>query len=342
MLIRQSAATMTTRPLTILDVAAEAGVSKSTVSLVLQGSDRIKAETAERVREAARKLGYVYNRRAGELRRQSSNTVGVLINDLMNPFFAEILVGLERRLVDAGYIVLMAHTSESLERQQQVLTAMREHNAAGIALCPVLGTPASLPELVQSWGIPLVVMVRTLGAGSYDFAGSDNELGVRLATRHLLARGHRRIGFLGGHRGPVLEQRLQGYKAALAEADIGFDEQLTWAADPTRQGGHAAMMSLLDARPEVSAAVSYNDLVAFGALSALGERGRHAGDDFALMGFDNVLDASHSNPPLSTVDIRPSDLGEQAAALLLGRIDTPDRPQQHYLAEPRVILRQTA
>src|SRR5512134_658756 len=115
-----------TRPMTILDIAAEAKVSKSTVSLVLQGSDLIRDATAERVREAARRLGYVYNRRAAELRRQASNTVGVVINDLMNPFFAEVLVGIERKLVDAGYIVLMAHTHEDLDRQRKVLASMRE------------------------------------------------------------------------------------------------------------------------------------------------------------------------------------------------------------------------
>lgn len=330
------------RPITILDVAAEAEVSKSTVSLVLQGSELIRKETADRVREAARKLGYVYNRRAGELRGGASKTIGVVINDLMNPFFAEVLVGLERKLVDAGYIVFMAHTNENLQRQEQVLTTMREHNAAGIALCPALGTPASLTKAVKAWGLPLVVIVRTLGSGSYDFAGSDNERGVEIATDHLLSAGHRRIGFLGGQSGPVLEQRLHGYKAALAKAGIGFDEQLVFAANPTRQGGHDTMIELLAAKPAVQAAVCYNDLVAFGALSALGERGLRAGKDFALMGFDNVLDAAHSNPPLSTIDIRPEDLGEQAAALLLARIAEPDLPRQRYLAEPRLILRQSA
>jgi LacI family transcriptional regulator len=309
---------------------------------VLQGSELIRKETADRVREAAKKLGYVYNRRAGELRGGNSKTVGVVINDLMNPFFAEVLVGLERKLVEAGYIVFMAHTSESQERQQQVLTTMREHNAAGIALCPVLGTPASLPKAVKAWGMPLVVMVRTLGSGSYDFAGSDNERGVELAAAHLLSAGHRRIGFLGGQIGPVLEQRLNGYKSALAKAGVAFDPHLVFAANPTRQGGHDTMVELLAARQFINAAVCYNDLVAFGALSALGERGLHAGKDFALMGFDNVLDAAHSNPPLSTVDIRPGDLGEQAAALLLARIAEPGRARQRFLAEPRLVLRQSA
>lgn len=329
------------RNVTILDVAAAADVSKSTVSLVLQGSELIRAETAERVRAAARKLGYVYNRRAAELRRKSSNTIGVIINDLMNPFFAEVLVGLERKLVDAGFTVLMAHTSEDLKRQERVLLTMREQHAAGIALCPALGTPSSLTRTVKSWGIPLVVMVRTLGNGTYDFAGSDNARGVQIAVEHLIAAGHRRIGFLGGQSGPVLEQRLSGYKMALAAAGIDFDSELVIAAKLTREGGHGAMASLLALRPRVKAAVCYSDLVAFGALSALGESGMRPGADFALMGFDNVLDAAHSNPPLSTVDVRPSELGEQAASILLARIEDPGHSRRQHVITPQLVLRQS-
>jgi LacI family transcriptional regulator len=330
------------RPVTILDVAAAAKVSKSTVSLVLKDSPLIPAETSERVREAAARLGYVYNRRAGQMRGRSSNTIAVVINDLMNPFFAEILVGVERKLVEAGYIVLMAHTNEDVDRQQQVLQAMREQGAAGMVLCPAFGTPRSLPKEVQSWGIPLVVMVRTLGPGSYDFAGADNERGVFAATRHLLDAGHKRIGFLGGKTGVVLEQRLKGYKAALAERSLEFDEELLVGSSPTRQGGYESMNVLLRTTPRATAAVCYNDIVAFGAMSALGERGLRAGSDFALMGFDNVQDAAHSNPPLSTVDIRPSELGEHAAAVLLARIEEPHRARQLYLAEPKLLLRQSA
>ncbi|WP_280154184.1 LacI family DNA-binding transcriptional regulator [Piscinibacter sp. XHJ-5] len=329
------------KSITIHDVAKAADVSKSTVSLVLQGSPLIRDETAERVREAARKLGYVYNRRAAELRRQASNTVGVVINDLMNPFFAEVLVGIERRLVDAGYIVLMAHTHESLDRQRKVLASMREQNAAGLIICPAFDTPRTLTKEVQAWGIPLVVMVRSLGAGSYDYAGSDNERGVLLAMRHLLARGHKRIGFLGGRSGVVYEQRLRGYAGALEEAGIRLDERLIIASDPSRQGGSDAMAAMLRIKLKITAAVCYNDITAFGALATLGEHGLRAGTDFALIGFDNVLAAAHSNPPLTTVDIRPDDLGEHAAAALMARIENPQLKRQVYLAEPRLVLRQS-
>src|SRR6218665_2982873 len=141
-----------THPVTILDVAAEANLSKSTVSLLLKGSPLIRAETAARVRAAASKLGYVYNSRAGELRDGTSKTIGVVVNDLANPFFAEILVGVERKLVEAGDIVL---------------ETMGEKGGAGIVLCPAYGTPRTLTKEVEAWGIPLVVMVRTLGPGKY-------------------------------------------------------------------------------------------------------------------------------------------------------------------------------
>lgn len=327
--------------ITILDVAKEAKVSKSTVSLVLQGSNLIREKTAEKVREAARKLGYVYNRRAAELRGQSSNTIGVVINNLMNPFFAEVLVGIERKLVDAGYIVLMANTHENTSRQEQVLASMREHKTAGIILCPALGTAKSVPKQVQSWGIPLLVMVRSLGQGNYDYVGSDNESGVKLATQHLLASGHTKIGFLGGRAGVVYDQRLRGYSKALLAAGIKINERFIVESDPSRAGGYEAMKATLAMRHRPTAAVCYNDITALGALAALGDDGLRAGRDFALLGFDNVIDTAHSNPPLSTIDVRPGDLGEQAASALLTRIADPTIARQVHLAQPQLLLRQS-
>src|SRR5258706_5664158 len=272
------------RPVTILDVAEAAGVSKSTVSLVLQGSPLIREETAAKVRKVAASMGYVYNRRAAQLRNQSSNVIGVVINDLMNPFFAEVLVGIERKLVEGGYITFMAHTDESVELQTKVLRSMREQNAAGIILCPALGTPASLVKEVQGWGIPLLVMIRPLGKGGYDYAGSDNARGTFMATTHLIESGHRRIGFLGGQSGTVMDDRLMGYRDALKKQRIKLDPGLICHALPTRQGGYEAIQRLLKMKPTPSAAVCYNDITAFGALAALGEPGVAAGREFSIIG----------------------------------------------------------
>jgi LacI family transcriptional regulator len=294
------------------------------------------------VREVAAKIGYVYNRRAADMRSQSSNVIGVVINDLMNPFFAEVLVGIERKLVQAGYITLMAHTSESVDLQTKLMQSMREQNAAGIILCPALGTPATLVKEVHAWGIPLVVMVRSLGKGSYDYAGSDNALGTFMATTHLLDKGHRRIGFLGGQSGAVFNDRLAGYRDALKKHRLKEDPELLCPALPTRQGGYDALQRLLDVQPRATAAVCYNDITAFGALAALGERGIAVGRDFAIMGFDGLLDTAHSNPPLSTVDIRPGALGEAAASLMLERLSRPDMDRLRYVATPELLLRASA
>lgn len=180
-----------------------------------------------------------------------------------------------------------------------------------------------------------------MGPGRYDFAGADNERGVYAATRHLQDAGHRRIGFLGGLTGVVLEQRLKGIRAALAERDVRFNDDWLVATKPTRQGGYETMNALLDRTPRPTAAICYNDVVAFGALSALGERGMRAGVDFALMGFDNVQDAAHSNPPLSTVDVRTAELGAHAAEIPLERIRVPGRARQTFLTQPQLVLRQS-
>jgi LacI family transcriptional regulator len=331
------------RSITITDLARAADVSKSTVSLVLQGSSLIRPETAARVRDAAQRLGYVYNRRAAELRRKSSNIVGVVINDLANPFFAELLIGIERTLVEAGYLCLMAHTGERLELQEQVLASMREHHAAGIILCPVFDTPGSVQQIVERWGIPLLVVIRPLSNGRHDFAGADNETGTRIATEHLIAQGHKRIAFLGrAGAGPVYERRLAGYTQAMKKHKLSIDPRWIIDVPPTRAGGRDGIQQVLDLRNAPKAAVCYNDVVAFGALSGLGERGLRAGRDFLLIGFDGVAATEHSNPPLSTIDVQPGVLGRQAAELLLRRIREPQAAPVRHLTAPRLVVRQSS
>jgi DNA-binding LacI/PurR family transcriptional regulator len=199
---------------TIQDIAASAGVSKSTVSLVLQESPRIKAETAEKVREAARSLGYVYNRGAAALRGRRSTTIGMVINDLTNPFFVELLVAIERVLAQAGYTTLMAHTAESVATQTRVLRSMREQNVAGLIMSPALGTDDQLPREIQSWGIPLVLVMRPMGV-DVDTVGVDNGYGFALATEHLIGEGHTRIAFAGHRKGyAVAKQRREGFMSA--------------------------------------------------------------------------------------------------------------------------------
>ena len=328
---------------TINNVAEVAKVSKSTVSLVLQGSPLIAAETAERVRAAAASLGYVYNRRAADLRRKTTTVIGVVINDLSNPFFAELLVGMERRLVDAGYINLMAHTDERLDVQERVITLMREYNAAGLILCPAFDTPASLIESIRASGIPLVVTVRPPADPVFDFVGTDHERGTFEATRHLIEAGHRRIAFLGrAGAGPVYEQRRAGFERALAEHRVPLETQWILNIALSREGGRDGIRQLLAMSPRPTAAVCYNDVVAFGAMSELGEHGLAVGRDFSLIGFDGVIATAHTNPPLSTVDVRPGELGAAAADALLARLADPLAPPIRRILDSRLVVRQSS
>jgi len=278
------------------------------------------------VREAADALGYVYNRGAADLRRQASNTIGTVINDLTNPFFAELLVGLERSLAEHGYVTLMAHTGEDLTTQERVLASMREHQAAGLILCPAFGTPEELLQRILWWRIPVLIVVRPVGDEGFDFAGSDNEAGTYAATKHLAERGHRRIAFLGRvGGGPVYELRRRGFARAMGEHGLAVEDEWLIDIPPTREGGRAGVRAALALRNRPTAAICYNDIVAFGALSELGEQGLRAGSDFSIVGFDGIADGAHSNPPLTTVSVNPerrkspSDApagsGERAAAL---------------------------
>ena len=331
---------------TINDIADEADVSKSTVSLVLKNSPLIKPATAERVLRAAKKLGYVYNRSAASLRQNASNIIGLVISDLQNPFFVELLIGAERILPGSGFTTFMAHTNENHTSQIHVLNSMREHNVAGIILCAALNTPNSIPDTIRSWGIPLVLAMRPLGENNADFVGPDNIGGMKMATRHLIERGHTRIGFIGRHACSyvVANQRIQGYREAMTEANLPLNDDWIIDAGPSSDGGRQGLTKLNTLHPRPTAVVCYNDAIALGVLSELDFLGQRAGRDLAVVGFDGVAGAAHSSPPLTTVSNGPSHLGEVASRILLGRIRDQNSTQAPttYLSVPQLIIRESS
>jgi LacI family transcriptional regulator len=330
---------------TIQDIAAAAGVSKSTVSLVLQESPRIKAETAEKVREAARALGYVYNRGAATLRGRRSTTIGMVINDLTNPFFVELLVAIERVLAQAGYTTLMAHTAESLETQTRVLRSMREQNVAGLIMSPALGTPDQLPAEIQSWGIPLVLVMRPMGL-DVDTVGVDNSYGFALATEHLIGEGHTRIAFAGYRKGyAVADQRRQGYLSAMAKHSLAVVDDWIIDVPLTPEGGRNAVRVIFEMKPRPTAVVCYNDQVAIGVLHELDRMGKRAGKALAVVGCDNVIAAEHTNPPLTTLFAGADKLGTIASETLLARLgetSEDEKPRVQYFAVPELVVRESS
>ncbi len=327
---------------TITDIARVSGVSKSTVSLVLNNSPLVRPATAEKVRATAEQMGYVYNRSAANLRQGVSNVIGMVVNDLSNSFFVELLIGAERTLLKSNYITLLAHTAEDQGIQRQVLASMREHKAAGLIICPTFGTPPELVTSLKQWGLPFVTVMRSLGDNASDFVGCDNYLGIQLATQHLIDLGHRDIAFIGCNSTySVSMERLKGYIDCLLENGISPNPHWTVETSISLSGGKYGMAQLLDLPGKPTAVVCYNDLIATGALSELNARGLRPGRDIALIGSDGVASSAYLSPPLTTLTLEPERLGEIASEILLKRLKTPDAPSMKHLLRPSLIVRES-
>lgn len=329
---------------TVIDIARAAGVSKSTVSLVLQGSSLVHEDTRAKVNAAIRELGYVYNRGAANLRQARSKIIGVVVNDLTNSFFAELAVGIDTIVQSSGFVQFLANSGEKADRQREVIASMREHGIAGLILSPARGTQASdLKPLVDS-GLPVVLVVRNIPGAKVSSLLSDNYAGARAAVRHLVELGHRRIAFLGGFDDThVYFERVLGYRDGLKEAGIAAVEDFIIGSAPSRAGGLAALGRLLSLRrAQPTAALCFNDAVAFGVCDALRDRRLEPGADFAVVGFDDVIEAGSAVPALTTVSVDPQGMGQKAAQLLLKQINAGKANAESVRTGVNLAVRQSS
>jgi len=291
---------MKQRP-TILDVAKEAGVSKSTVSLVLQGSASVKEETRKSVRQAMADIGYVYNRSAATLRSASSGLIGLVINDLRNPFFTEFAALFQMELAKAGFATVLANSDEDPKLQSQMISSLVEHGVSGFIISPSYGEEAATLAVLDAANTPTLQVFRTLerAEGTYPFFAPDYLHGGRLAVEHLIAQGCKKIAFLGGLEGrPVTQERMQGYLSVLSEHG---QEHVILTGQATRAFGKSMAAKLKADFPDVDGAICFNDLVALGVLSACPDLGIKPGIDLRVVGFDDIEDGQDSYPPLTTV-----------------------------------------
>ena len=327
---------------TIIEIADAAGVSKSTVSLVLTGRGAVKPETRQHVLKTMDRLGYVYNRGAANLRNAQSRIVGLVLNDLSNPFFAEFAIGVEKVLQMAGYVAFMANTAESVVRQEQVMRMMREHGAGGIILCPALDTRPEHLDWAKAAGTALLVAIRRLPGADTSIVVPENLLGASRVTRHLINLGHERIAFLGGmHSMVVRQERHGGFLSAMEASGRNVDPALNLESMPTRDGGFSAMSAVLSLADRPTAVVCYNDVTAIGAMLAAARHGLVVGRDIAIVGFDDTSEARHVSPALTTVAVDPVGLGERAAALLLKQINDPTAEPESFIGPAHLVIRES-
>jgi LacI family transcriptional regulator len=329
------------RRVTIKDIAREAGVSKSTVSLVLKNSPLIKKETAALVRAASKALGYVYNRTAANLRTSRSFIVGVLISDLGNPFFSEMVPVIEECLEPEGIVVMLANTTEKPERQKRAISTFLEHNVDGLLISPArYSTLEDLGPLVSS-PVPSVFINRYLNDFPGNYVGADNVVGTAMAVERLLASGHRRIAFVGGEDGSSPRpERLEGFRIAFEKYGCVPDPELIVNAQGNRWGGYTAIRELVPRPNPPTAAFCYNDIIALGVMLGLQSKGIRPGRNFAVIGFDDISEARLWTPSLSTVAIPPELVARRAARFLLERIKNPGDPERILIA-PRLAIRES-
>ncbi len=334
---------MTRSRVTVVDIAQAAGVSKSTVSLVLQASPLVNEQTRAKVNAAIRELGYVYNRGAANLRQTaSSKIVGIVVNDLTNSFFAELAVGMDMVMQSAGFVQFLANTGESIDRQREVIASMREHGISGLIISPARGTEAADFKPLTAAGVPVVVVVRNIAGAKVSSLLSDNYAGARQATEHLISLGHRRIAFLGGFSDTAVSgERMLGYREALAAAGLDADAALMVNSAPSRAGGVTAIERAMLIADRPTAALCFNDAVAFGVCDGLRARGLEPGRDFGVVGFDDVIEAETAVPALTTVSVDPQGMGRRAAQMLLKQINSGRVEAEAQVASVRLVVRQS-
>jgi DNA-binding LacI/PurR family transcriptional regulator len=332
---------------TLEEVAARAGVSRATASRVLRGDAKVSERAREVVLAAAQEISYVPNLAARTLVTGRSESVAFLVEEseermFADPFFLGMLRSAQEAVAVAGLQLVFTVVNRSDDQDRFLAYAAGGH-VDGVLLLSLHGRD-QLPQRLESLGVPTVLSGRPLSGGRrLWYVDSDNVGGGELATRHLLASGRSQVAMVSGPLDMCAGQdRLAGYRSAIEATGRAYDESLVSVGDFTAAGGHAAAVRLLDRRPDVDAVFAASDLVAFGVVRALRERGRKVGDDVAVIGFDDIPAAADQQPPLSTVKQPIAALGTAMTRLLLDRIEGRSGLTRRTVLPVELVLRETA
>jgi DNA-binding LacI/PurR family transcriptional regulator len=323
------------------EVARRADVSVSTVSRVLNAPEKVNAGTRARVERAIEELGYRPSRVARRLRVRHgrAHMVGLIIPDIQNPFYSDIVRGVEDVAYERDYAVILCNSDENREREAFYLNVLVAESADGVILPPIQGDEKTAARL-SSLPLPVVCLDRRLHRLVVDTVVVDNRQGAYDATAHLAALGHRRIGLLDGPLGhSSFRERRQGYADALAEVGIPWDDRLVLSGEPRQEDGRRMADRLLDLADPPTALFATSNLLTLGTLQAVRDRGFDVPEQVAVVGFDDAPWAGLLACPLTTVSQPSYDMGRRAAELLFDRLDTPARAPALVILAPSLVVR---
>jgi LacI family transcriptional regulator len=326
---------------TLQHMADESGVSVSTISRILSGQAgryRISKKTEAAVRALAKQVNFIPNQLARGLRLKKTLTIGLVIPDISNPFFAGIAKQVALGTHQHGYSVILCDSQDSIELEDQALSLLQSRSIEGVVLCPV-GQSAKHLSVFAQGGLPMVLVDRFFPDAAIPFVSSDNAAGARQATELLIDNGHRRIICLQGLRGTSPNEfRVRGYKEALAARQIPADESLIVGDSFTEESGYIETKLLLRTQPDARAILALSNLNALGAVRALAEEKRKIPDDMSIISFDDPPYAPFLSPPMTTVGQSYSEMGTVAVKLLFDQIQFPRRQTTGGILLPTTIV----
>lgn len=329
---------------TLKQIAAQLGVSVTTVSRVLNGQARqyrISAKTEDEVQALAASLQFQPNPLARGLRLNRTHTIGLLIPEIANPFFAGIAQEVATEVHRRGYALLLCDSQENQALEQQSLEVLRSRSVEGIILCPV-GRSCTHLKHFEGSGIPLIQADRIFPNLAVPYVTSDNVGGARDAVRHLVGKGHQRIAALMGLRGTSPnEERLEGYRQGLQEAGLAWDEGLALGDGFDEQTGYDCTWALLESGQDFSAILAFSSLIGLGALRALAEAGRRVPEDISILSFDDQPYHAYLSPPMTAMAQSNAELGQAAVALLFQRMETPGLVPDSLRIPTRLVERRS-
>ena len=329
----------TSRNITIVDVAKEAGVSYATVSRVLNNDPHVKPDTRDRVIRSVTRLGYTVNQQARTLAGGRSNVIGLLVPDLGTGYIGEIIRGIDEELSAAQYD-LMLYTTHRRKTKESVYVASLTQGMADGLLLVLPRDPAEYLSSLRQCRFPYV-LIDHQGISEVESAvGATNRQGGFEATQYLIELGHRRIGFITGW--PDLgcaRDRLEGYRAALIAHDIAVDPALIREGDFNQPTGYQAARELLGLAEPPTAMFASNDVMAFGVMEAVRDRGLRIPEDVSIVGFDNIPQSEHVRPQLTTIEQPLAEMGREATRRLLALISNPDLPLTRIELPTKLVVR---
>ena len=325
---------------TIRDVAKRAGVAPITVSRAINRSGPVSEETRKRVESAIDELGYVPNRVATSLRSNRTHLVALILSDITNTFWVEIMRGIEDTVTKRGFHMILGNSDDSAVKEEELLRSLAERRVDGFILRPA-DTQGKSVKLAQSYGIPIVILDYALPDVKVDIVRGDSEGGAYQLTKLLLDLGHRRIAILSGpRRASTATMRVDGYRRALEEVGVEVGPGWIYYGDFTLESGHRMTEQALALAPRPTALLAANNRIAFGMLRALRDAGLRVPEDISVVGFDELPIEAAEHPFLTVAEQSPNDIGRRAAELLLSRVSgqAPSASQEIVLPT-KVVFR---